>query len=346
MLLMQQQELSGEVLPELNTFIGGVGASIPDATSMAAKLNLLNTSTPLSPSDIQNFSIDVNGNVKFLLETDSEFTSFFDGKTDVNYVVHTSTFLKRTKLASFRNTPNLKIFQAESVYKAGAGGGSAFRNSGLINIDLPLHQNSFDSYNWDHNDDLEYVRLSTTTALGNFQTFNQATSLKRLYIPVVTGGIGLNVGAGNIFNDIALNATIYVHPSMMTINAGNLEGDLAYAQTTRFATIVPVTDFTAPSAVSDLSVSNITTTTVDLDFTLPSSTNALDFYEVWLERTDLDYWHKDRVIGRYSINQEITASGATITGLTSGVPYEVRIVACDEFWNRSGFSNTATFITL
>lgn len=44
--------------------------------------------------------------------------------------------------------------------------------------------------------------------------------------------------------------------------------------------------------------------------------------------------------------QEITASGQAVTGLKSLTEYEIKLVACDTFWNRSEYSNTITVTTL
>lgn len=48
----------------------------------------------------------------------------------------------------------------------------------------------------------------------------------------------------------------------------------------------------------------------------------------------------------FSEKKEITATGATITGLATGTNYKIWIVACDEFWNRSEISNVIEITTL
>ena len=82
-----------------------------------------------------------------------------------------------------------------------------------------------------------------------------------------------------------------------------------------------------------------------LNFTPPSSANALDFYEVWLDDGT------DNPVQKYCIFDEISASGATLSGLVSGRTYKLKIAACDVYWNGSGlsttpaFSNEITFVT-
>ena len=111
-------------------------------------------------------------------------------------------------------------------------------------------------------------------------------------------------------------------------------------------TLIEVTDTTKPNQITDLSFSNITSSSVDVSFTPPISTNNLDFYEVYIERQDLDYWHEIRVQQRNTIHQEIIGSGDTINNLLANVDYKIKIVACDEFWNKSEISNEIEITTL
>jgi len=149
--------------------------------------------------------------------------------------------------------------------------------------------------------------------------FLNTQKLKRLYLPECVQ-YGSNTSANeSVFSPSIVGATIYAHTSMQTINAGGEEGDLAYARSAG-ATIKYVQNYTPPSRVLNLSHSNGI-----LTFTAPSSNNTLDFYEVWINGT---------------YKQEITGSGATVSGLVSG--NKVVIYACDIYYNRSIKSNEIT----
>jgi hypothetical protein len=153
----------------------------------------------------------------------------------------------------------------------------------------------------------------------------------------------LSNSQNSLFQNLNQNCDIYVNS---IYQSATLPPELNDAVVTYNANLIYVVDFTKPLDITDLSDSNVTSTTVDLNFTPPTSTNALDFYEVWVERLDLGTWEEDRVKGRYNINQEITSSGDTITGLLANTTYRIRVVACDIYWNRSEFSNQITITTL
>lgn len=176
--------------------------------------------------------------------------------------------------------------------------------------------------------------------LGDIVCYNSNSAVA--FESTVTGASGntvtASVGGGNTGAAALQSPTFFggtdVHPCLM------------YGRDNEFATLIEVLDYTPPSSVTDLSSSNITSSGCDLNFTAPSSTNSLDFYEVWVERLDLDEWHKDRVLGRYTISQEITSSGDTISSLISGISYRIHIIACDIYWNRSEISNIIEITTL
>jgi hypothetical protein len=123
-------------------------------------------------------------------------------------------------------------------------------------------------------------------------------------------------------------------PLIFTWPAAKQDGDLLYLTTVTGAPIRYVTDTSIPNAVTNLSVSGITTTTVVLNFTSPAvNVNPISFYDVYLNDFCL-----------YS--NRITAPGQTITGLTSGTNYALSIRTADTFYNSSVSSNVVYFTTL
>jgi hypothetical protein len=129
---------------------------------------------------------------------------------------------------------------------------------------------------------------------------------------------------------------VYVHASMETINSGNPSADMDYLVSRGF-TVIYVANYTAPSAISDLSASSITGTTFDLDFTTPSSTNTIQHYDVYI-----DYDDGRGFVLLYA--NEISASGGTVTVGSgySGVDLKVKVRTIDEYYNMSDFSNEIT----
>jgi hypothetical protein len=142
--------------------------------------------------------------------------------------------------------------------------------------------------------------------------------LKILYIPRVTT-IGNTVLNNIVFRSGNLGGgKIYVHPSLQTINAGGVEGDLAYLATGNI--IRYVTNFTAPNFITDLSAGTIYGTAIQLNFTAPTgSTNAIEFYEVWVN----------------GVFKSIIISGQYITGLIANTTYTIEVKPVDILYNKS-----------
>lgn len=337
---MMHHVSGGNILPDPNTFIGGVGASyITSAADFVSKV-----STTLYESDIENFQIDVNNNISFYINVNYSFNSaVFDGGTSgLTYYIDKDGHL---------------TFPSNSLFRYNSGSRIAYHLPGLTYMYLSCFRyyspstaifsgitSTGGTFALASSSRIKWVILNNMTTIGTY-LFNGDSAIERIRIPSVTGWTNTN-DSSNPFQNIKTGCNIYVDNSQLTVNGGGLPLELDYAQTTRSANIIGITNYTPPNAVTNLSASSITSSGCNLDFTAPSSTNTLDFYEVWVENIDLDEWHSDRVKGRYNINQEITASGDTITGLSSGTNYKIWIVACDEFWNRSEISNVIEITTL
>jgi hypothetical protein len=261
-----------------NTFIGGVASTIPDSATLATKLNI-------PESEIKSFEV-VGNDIKAAVNVNYTLDQIQFGDDFAYYRDEDGKCLRlgRESDGNF----DTYIRYAYGLY---------FPNA--------IYHGYFVSGNWTYN-------------------FRSSGARMRLYMPKV-----LNWGASHgeevrsdgtkIFrqNFVDYNLwNIYVHPSMLTINNGGLEGDLAFAQS-RGATIVGVDNFTKPANITDLSYTT-NGTDVTLNFTPPTSTNTLDFYQVYVN-------------GFYK--QEITGSGAVISGLSNGD--KITVYACDEYYNRS-----------
>ncbi|WP_452225540.1 M4 family metallopeptidase [Lacinutrix chionoecetis] len=91
------------------------------------------------------------------------------------------------------------------------------------------------------------------------------------------------------------------------------------------------TDTEAPSNPANLSVSNITQTTVDLSWTASTDNVGVTGYDVYSGATNIG---------------TVTGTTANITGLTANTAFSFRVKAVDAEGNESGFSNTASGTTL
>jgi hypothetical protein len=146
----------------------------------------------------------------------------------------------------------------------------------------------------------------------------------------------INFGSTELNNTIFSTATarsmrLYAPVSKQTSNAGGVEGDVAAVAAGVGASVVFVPNYTRPSPITTLVAGTISTTTIQLNFSIPSSTNTIDFYEYYLN-------------GVY--RGRITASGQSISGLTTSTMYKISLVAVDIYYNKSILSNIVTATTL
>ena len=132
-----------------------------------------------------------------------------------------------------------------------------------------------------------------------------------------------------VFTEIPIGTEIYVDPSMLTINNGGLEADLAYAET-QGAKIISVENFNKPNQITDLSI-NICATSVQLNFTHPTgNTNNIDYYQVFAN-------------GFYK--GSVKNSGEFIQGLEPSTSYQIEVKPVDVYYNKST-SNLIQITTL
>ena len=274
-----------------NTEIGGVASTISTPALLASKLGI-------SVGSISNFAI-VGSDIKCKITGSYAMPiSCWEG-SPITYYRDNDNLVTSLSLYSFRATSNLSKIEFNGVVTCGG------------------YQTSYSQ--------IGDVILPNCTVINDyafFDTYNYANE-KKIVIPRCTT-LGSSVLSNNVFNQGIGNKTIiYAHPSLATNNAGAPDGDIAYAISAG-ATVRYVTNFTAPSPITDLSEGTIHDTSIQLTFTAPSSTNAVDYYECYANGV---------------FKNKITYSGDFINDLTQNTNYSISVYAVDVFKNKSLISN-------
>ena len=280
-----------------NTAIGGVSATINTPALLATKLGI-------TVGRITNFTI-VGSDIKC--------------KITGSYAIPANSFY-------FNSTPC--TYYIDSDYLVTSIGNNAFYAVGSFNGYDADFQNCITVGASAFGVNCKRILLPNATSLGNACFYYGTPVLETIYIPRVTTmgtDVGMQDGAYQrvfLLSYLGLpmslsNVKIYAHPSMATINAGGVEGDLAYA-ISRGATVRYVTNFTAPNPVTTLATGTVYNTAIQLNFTPPSSTNTIEYYECYAN-------------GVYK--NTITASGQYITGLSPSTSYVIEVLCY--FYNTS-----------
>ncbi|MBE8727987.1 leucine-rich repeat protein [Flavobacterium hungaricum] len=250
----------GKVKAIANTFIGGVSATLNTPALVAAKLGI-------AAYRIKVFSI-VGSDIQFAITGGSYVipVNAFNGNTAITYYYDTDYLITGIGNNAFFGTTNLAaISELRNCITLGIA--SFLGSSKITTIVTPkvttIGEACFRScskiveFNFP-----ELVTCNSASATGNTGTFENCTSLQRIYMPkckTVTGyrlmqncssllefyapqltqlGITLNNDAN--FNTIKTGCTITVPVALQTINSGSPDGDLVYASGTRGATIIYV----------------------------------------------------------------------------------------------------------
>jgi hypothetical protein len=116
--------------------------------------------------------------------------------------------------------------------------------------------------------------------------------------------------------------TLWLHDNLRTANGGGAEADLASFN----GTIVWVTDFTPPDAVTDVTVSQVYEEAADITWSAPTSTNGVMKYHVFVN--DQPYL-------------ETTQTSLKVAGLTNGTVNKFQVKAIDNFYNIGDLGNSA-----
>lgn len=282
-----------------NTEIGGVAATINTPALLAAKLGI-------DASRITNFSI-VGSDIKC--------------KITGGYAIPVRAFqFNNTPCTYYKDTDNLVTsidygaFYAMDVVDRLLRT-YTFKNATTVGT-IGLRRSN-----------AEYIYLDNVTSL-SANSLVENSGIKLTYVPRCTSyGTSPSVNDG-VFS-IVPGHIIYADPSMATINAGGVEADLV-AAISGGCVVRYVTNFTAPSAITDLSAGTIYNIAIQLNFTPPSSTNTIDYYECYVNGI---------------LKKTITASGQYITGLTANTNYNITLKAVDIFYNKSVVSNSLSVST-
>jgi hypothetical protein len=292
----------------INTYFGNVADIYPNVSDLATALGT-------TQNNIDLFETDSNNNIRCSIIDNysssfsgADLSFYYDFEGKGNFVISTR---RGNRCIDYSSALLLE---------------QAFRNSPINCIIIPNVTNN--------------ENIDATAA------FAQCEQLRRVYMPK---WFNTDVSGTFYFGWLDVNNCVgYFNKDLETINSGNLHPSIQRflnRSATNEARFVQNTD--KPNAVTDLSVSNITTNSVQLDFTAPPvNTNANDFYYVYIDYLDISFEFKYST--RHEISafyDEITGSGDIITGLPSGTQINLQIQTVDYYHNVSNYSNIVTFTT-
>jgi len=293
-----------------NTFIGGVGATtVTSASDLATKLNVLESDIKAFVIDGLNVSCNINKPYRVLARA-------FELDLNITYFINTDENL----ISIGESNLIVDEFQFFSATNMACLVGLGIQSTGRQSLNVI----SAEDY---------YLPNMTLSGLRNFFAGKEYT----LYAPLLTiistatfGGFG-----GYNYN----NSIFYLNVLFQTSGPGGTVEPQVQNIITRGGTVKYILDTTPPNAITDLTVTAITATTAIVNFTAPSSLNGIDYYDVFMD--------DGSILSKYLKKQKITASGTVITGLISGVTYNVKIRTYSGYGTRSNsFSNIINFTTL
>lgn len=232
-----------------------------------------------------------------------------------------------------------------------------FRYIEISNISNASNFHEFSSVNGSNS---LIFRINDATSIpyrsGQSQLFT-ASKVRELHIPnVLSIGTSHSVVWSELRSGSNSNMKIYVHPSLLTANAGNMDATLQDWQDNGLATIIPVTNQDPPNPPTALYHDNYNAGTgeVEIHFTNPTAgTNAIEYYEVWATWKDepipVDFpeqWSGDRIFPDYwYFVQTIPASSSVVSSFTNDKNYKIKLRTKDILGNLSAFSDEITLTT-
>jgi len=175
----------------------------------------------------------------------------------------------------FRNCTSLINISLPSLI---TGGSDMFDGcTSLTTVDLPL-LTAIGDQAFQNCTSLVNISLPSLVTLGG-ESFANCTSLTTVGLPVCTN-LGGTVGDDLVFSGISGNSITLTIPSvLMTINAGNPDGDIQYLQSNNTVTIITVSTTTttttvAPTTTTTTTVAPTTTSTTTVAPTTTSTTTV------------------------------------------------------------------------
>jgi len=152
---------------------------------------------------------------------------------------------------------------------------------------------------------------------------------------VAVTGYDVFIGSTFYANVTSTNTTVSGLSSATTYSfyvvAKDAAGNVSASSNVATATTLTPLDTQAPSAPTNLSASNITQTTVDLSWTASTDNIGVVGYDVYVGA---------------SLFATVSATNATVSGLSPATPYSFSVIAKDAAGNVSASSNVATATTL
>lgn len=261
-----------------NTFIGGLAADYPTATSLATRFRNYPSGSIFSENDIQGFKI-TGGDIECTIEVPYSLAanSFTNNKNITTYI-DKENYCKELLNSNFDGANNLEKTQL----------------NGVISTTGPCFRNTF---NMKH-----FSFLNLTTMGGSLQFFS-GVSGGVFYAPNLSP-IGETAAGNGVFTNSS-GFKLYCNPSNQTNNGGNPDGDIT-ALISLSGSVSYIANYTAPNSITNLSVGAVNGTSLQLNFTAPTgSANAIDFYEVFIDGI---YNNTIQGSGGYAINLALNTS--------------------------------------
>ncbi len=336
--------LKRKPIPPANTFVGGAGIEHPTASDFAAKIG----STAIS---LKKYLVDNPDNeVSFYKRGNYGISalSAFQNQV-VNYYYDTDGKITlQTNQGVFRNCnfyrvhmPNVPLFRSPSGFFTL----NSIQTRGYLYLPgwtgLGDNQNHiWNSGSSSNQLDVLYAPKLVQLTLQQTSRFNfqNQTAIRRVIWPRVK-----NMSAffdSSIFGNVNSSCIFYLAKEISYYVNGNENKHAAYWRGLG-CTIRYVENQLKPNVVNDLAVTNIGTSQADITFSIPAvNENSIDGYEIWIH--DINAIGEDRW-QQYMPHSEATVSGHTISGLTEGATYRVKLKTFDFYYNVSDFSNEVEF---
>lgn len=277
-----------------NTFIGNVATRFPNRKSIANHLSV-------NPSRIKLFEID-GENIKFCII----------GK----YLVPQDSWSGSLDLSFYDDRYGLCNIMGVHPFRNGSSVTSAvFPN--ITYISRQIFQGCVNLRK------VRFDKVNSVEVNGNFGGVNNAL----IYLPSLKN-IGPPDGVTSFFFSVS-DSIVCLHESMATNNNGGPDADIGYLLS-RNNTVIYVPNITPPELINDVSVSNITNTSVDVIFSEPYSLNGVSFYEIYLN----DIYHSSSITPNLTINS-----------LIENKNYKLNVKAVDIYYNISHIDNKTLYFT-